>query len=65
MFNLVCLSFDLPLHFLFSHFCSFKGIYDKFVERFTELAKTFTVGDPCDPNTKMGALVSEQHLEKV
>eukprot|EP00009_Paramoeba_aestuarina_P007489 CAMPEP_0201518202 /NCGR_PEP_ID=MMETSP0161_2-20130828/9108_1 /ASSEMBLY_ACC=CAM_ASM_000251 /TAXON_ID=180227 /ORGANISM="Neoparamoeba aestuarina, Strain SoJaBio B1-5/56/2" /LENGTH=490 /DNA_ID=CAMNT_0047915909 /DNA_START=3 /DNA_END=1475 /DNA_ORIENTATION=+ len=41
------------------------GIYDEFVKRFTELAKTFTVGDPKDPNTKMGALISKAHLEKV
>jgi len=40
-------------------------IYDKFVKDFTEKVKTMVIGDPQDANTKMGALVSKPHMEKV
>ncbi|KAJ3219930.1 Aldehyde dehydrogenase 8 member A1 [Dinochytrium kinnereticum] len=40
-------------------------IYEKFVEHFVEKASNLVVGDPSDPATDLGALVSEQHLRKV
>jgi len=42
-----------------------KGIYDKFLEQFVALAKQIKVGDPKDPSTNMGALISKEHLEKI
>ncbi len=40
-------------------------IYPRFVETFVAEAKKLKVGDPKDPETFMGALVSKQHFEKV
>jgi acyl-CoA reductase-like NAD-dependent aldehyde dehydrogenase len=40
-------------------------IYSEFVERFVRETGKLKVGDPRDPNTFMGALVSHQHLNKV
>lgn len=42
-----------------------RSIYDTFVERFVERTKSLRIGDPGDPTTDVGALVSEAHLEKV
>ena len=42
-----------------------ESIYDKFVSRYVERAKQINVGPGDDPNTEMGPLVSQQHLEKV
>ncbi len=42
-----------------------RGIYDAFLERFAEKAKELKVGDPFDPETKIGAMVSEEHFNKV
>jgi betaine-aldehyde dehydrogenase len=42
-----------------------ESIYDRFVDRFVERARKIKVGPGNDPNTEMGPLVSEQHLEKV
>ncbi|XP_055327726.1 2-aminomuconic semialdehyde dehydrogenase-like [Paramacrobiotus metropolitanus] len=42
-----------------------RGIYDEFLTKFTEAAKKFKVGVPSDPSVNMGALISEQHREKV
>lgn len=42
-----------------------ESIYDKFVDRFVERAKKIKVGPGLDPETEMGPLVSEQHMEKV
>ena len=42
-----------------------KSIYDKFKEAFVRKTETMEVGDPQNPNTKMGALVSEEHMRKV
>jgi betaine-aldehyde dehydrogenase len=42
-----------------------ESIYDKFVERFVERAKNIKVGPGNDPASEMGALVSQQHMEKV
>jgi len=42
-----------------------RGIYDKFVEAFVNKAKALKVGDPRDPDTFCGALISHAHMEKV
>lgn len=42
-----------------------RGIYDKFRDAFVEKVKAMKVGAPDDPNTKMGAVVSEPHMEKI
>lgn len=40
-------------------------IYDQFLERFVAATKAWTVGNPLESTTKMGPLVSEDHLQKV
>lgn len=42
-----------------------KSIYPKFKEAFVERVKKLHVGDPLNPDTFMGALVSHLHMEKV
>lgn len=42
-----------------------KGIYDKFKAAFISKVKELKVGDPMQPDSKMGALVSKDHFEKV
>lgn len=42
-----------------------RSIYDEFLEKFVARTKELKVGDPFDPDTKIGALVSEEHYEKV
>lgn len=42
-----------------------RSIYDAFVERFVDATKKLRVGDPRDPDTDVGALISEAHLAKV
>ena len=42
-----------------------KPIYEKFKNALIEKLKTHKVGDPFDKETRMGALVSKDHLEKV
>ncbi len=42
-----------------------ENIYQEFLDRFVPLAKGLVVGDPRDPGTDLGALVSREHLEKV
>ncbi len=42
-----------------------RSLYGKFVAEFIRRTKDFLPGDPLDPVTKMGALVSQAHLEKV
>tara|TARA_B110000208_G_scaffold105719_1_gene131111 strand:- start:631 stop:2097 length:1467 start_codon:yes stop_codon:yes gene_type:complete len=42
-----------------------KPIYEKFKNALVEKLKTHTVGDPFNKETRMGALVSEDHLNKV
>lgn len=42
-----------------------RPIYEKFKEAFVAKAKKMKVGDPAENDTKMGAMVSEQHLNKV
>lgn len=41
------------------------GIYDKFLKAFIEATKQWKVGPPNDPSSKMSAIVSKQHLEKI
>lgn len=41
------------------------GIYEKFKNAFIEKVKRLNVSYPSDPNARMGALVSRQHLDKV
>jgi len=41
------------------------AIYDEFVERFTIETQRLRVGNPLDADTDVGALISEQHMEKV
>jgi aminomuconate-semialdehyde/2-hydroxymuconate-6-semialdehyde dehydrogenase len=40
-------------------------IYDEFLHRFTEAARGWRIGDPLDPATKMGPLVTAEHLDRV
>jgi len=42
-----------------------RQIYDEFLERFLDRTKKLRVGDPRDPATEVGALISEAHLRKV
>jgi acyl-CoA reductase-like NAD-dependent aldehyde dehydrogenase len=41
------------------------SVYEEVVARVTELATRVKVGDPLDPETQMGSLISETHREKV
>ncbi len=42
-----------------------RGTYDKFLTAFVEKVKVMQVGDPLEEETKAGAVVSEQHQEKI
>ncbi|MCX7733278.1 MAG: aldehyde dehydrogenase family protein [bacterium] len=42
-----------------------KKIYQDFVERFVNVAKGFSVGDPFDPAVFAGPLISQKQLERV
>ncbi|MBI4376783.1 MAG: aldehyde dehydrogenase [Elusimicrobia bacterium] len=42
-----------------------KALYPRFKRALVERAKALKVGDPEDPDTDQGALVSETHLEKI
>jgi acyl-CoA reductase-like NAD-dependent aldehyde dehydrogenase len=42
-----------------------RPLYDDFVSRFTETAAQMHVGDPLDPETQMGSLISQSHRDKV
>lgn len=42
-----------------------RDIYQAFLEAFVEKTKRLVVGDPENPSTNLGALISKQHLEKV
>ncbi|MEO9968055.1 MAG: aldehyde dehydrogenase [Reichenbachiella sp.] len=42
-----------------------RPIYEKFKKAFVEKVEKMHVGDPLDANTKMGAVVSEPHMNKV
>ena len=40
-------------------------VYEKFREEFVRRTKELIVGDPLEPNSKQGAVVSKQHFEKI
>jgi acyl-CoA reductase-like NAD-dependent aldehyde dehydrogenase len=42
-----------------------RAIYDEFVAQFAEKASSLKVGDPLDPETQIGSLISQQHRDKV
>lgn len=42
-----------------------KSILDDFLTKLVERTKKIRVGDPMNPDTQMGALISEEHLLKV
>ncbi|SJM31847.1 aldehyde dehydrogenase [Mesorhizobium delmotii] len=42
-----------------------KDVKDRLLKKLTEVARTWTVGDPLDPDTRVGPLVSTTHFEKV
>ncbi|OJT59596.1 aldehyde dehydrogenase [Bacillus licheniformis] len=39
--------------------------YDEFLNKFVEKTKKLKVGDPFDPDTNIGALISSEHTERV
>jgi aldehyde dehydrogenase (NAD+)/betaine-aldehyde dehydrogenase len=41
------------------------SIYDDFVARFSDAASTLKVGDPLDPETQVGSLISNEHRDRV
>ena len=41
------------------------SMYDKFKQAFVERVRTIQVGDPLSANSRMGAIVSKPHMEKV
>src|SRR5207253_4360131 len=40
-------------------------LYDDFVAKFSELADGLKVGDPLDPETQIGSLISSEHRDRV
>ena len=42
-----------------------RGIYDKFKEAFVEKVNKYIVGDPEEPQSNMGAIVSKPHYDKI
>lgn len=42
-----------------------QSIKDVFLERLVKRVNAMRIGDPMDPNTQVGALISEQHMLKV
>jgi aldehyde dehydrogenase (NAD+)/betaine-aldehyde dehydrogenase len=42
-----------------------RSIYDDFVARFSEAAQSLKVGDPLDPETQVGSLISSDHRDHV
>jgi len=42
-----------------------RSIYDRFVADFTARVRALRVGDPSDPSTEVGALISDGHRQKV
>jgi len=42
-----------------------RSVFDRFLERFIEASKSFTIGDPMSTDTAMGPLVTAQHLARV
>lgn len=42
-----------------------RSVYEPFVDKLVAAAKALKVGDPLDSETRMGALIAEEHLNKV
>ncbi|AXK32192.1 aldehyde dehydrogenase [Streptomyces armeniacus] len=42
-----------------------RGVYDRFLEQLESAVKTFRAGDPADPETQMGPLISAAQRERV
>ncbi|MBK5278966.1 MAG: aldehyde dehydrogenase [Bacteroidia bacterium] len=42
-----------------------RSLYDRFVQEFVRRTQALIVGDPLDEKTKIGALISEAHMNKV
>lgn len=42
-----------------------REVYDEFLGRFAAAAEAMEVGDPSDPDTRLGPLASEEHYKKV
>lgn len=42
-----------------------RPVFDEMLERIEAIAKSIVVGDPADPQTKMGPLISREHYEIV
>jgi aminomuconate-semialdehyde/2-hydroxymuconate-6-semialdehyde dehydrogenase len=42
-----------------------KNVYAEFIERMTEGVKRIRLGDPRDPQTQVGPLITRQHLDRV
>jgi aldehyde dehydrogenase (NAD+)/betaine-aldehyde dehydrogenase len=42
-----------------------QSLYDEFVARFAKYAQQLRVGDPLDPETQIGSLISTSHRERV
>ncbi|MBU9409801.1 5-carboxymethyl-2-hydroxymuconate semialdehyde dehydrogenase [Burkholderia multivorans] len=42
-----------------------RTVYDRFVQEFARRANQLVVGDPSDPSTQLGAMITRQHWEKV
>ncbi len=42
-----------------------RAVYDDFVEQFAGRARQMTVGDPMDEKTRLGAIVTEEQLDRV
>ncbi|MBL7251602.1 5-carboxymethyl-2-hydroxymuconate semialdehyde dehydrogenase [Alloalcanivorax marinus] len=42
-----------------------ESVYDEFVKKFAERAKKLKVGDPENPDTQVGSMITGQHYEKV
>lgn len=42
-----------------------RGLYERFLQDFCRRVRALRVGDPLEPTTDQGALISEQHLQKV
>lgn len=56
--SLLC--FDLGTR-VFVH----KSIHDTFLRRVVDRTKRIRVGDPMDPDTHMGAIISESHMNRI
>lgn len=41
------------------------SVYEAFVEGLADRARKLAVGDPMDPTTRLGAIVSEEHLQRI